>query len=275
MKTLSLKRKVTKSLLLVPLLVLSLSTGITNAEPISSKDLAEQSVNNYIKAVQEGDISKAANWVIDERFSTAEEQLNQYKEALISNPFSEVNLKSITPNPDDSYTALVELTRKDSGELNTVSYPVIYKDNSWKLVINGQETMSKKVEKLTRHQNSVVISPLAATELGSYSEFLLKVGKSAYSNKFDMTENIVGVTGWQQIAGSVSDTTVRYSIVKKGLFSDDAYGQTFYTGWNYWNGAAFYITITTSSRTYSGVHLKATNEDIGNSIAIRGHIYGN
>ncbi len=198
MRTLSLKGKVKKSLLLVPLLTISLFTGITNAESISSKELAEQSVNNYIKAVQEGDIAKAVNWVVDERFSTTEEQLSQYKEALISNPFSDVNLKSLTPNSDGSYTALVELTRKDGGEKNTVSYPVIYKDNSWKLVINGQETMSKKVEKLIQYQNSAVVSPLASTHLGSYSASLLKVGKSTYSDKFDMTENAVGVTGWQQ-----------------------------------------------------------------------------
>ncbi|WP_190932562.1 hypothetical protein [Paenibacillus polymyxa] len=62
--------------------------------------------------------------------------------------------------------------------------------------------------------------------------------------------------------------------MSKGIWSDDAYGQIFQTSLNYWNGAAFYNTIY-AGQTRSGVYLKVTNEELGNTVGVRGHIYGN
>ncbi|TKH45839.1 hypothetical protein C1I60_05140 [Paenibacillus terrae] len=90
-----------------------------------------------------------------------------------------------------------------------------------------------------------------------------------------MTEAFIGITGWQLIPGSKTKVPVRYSVVNKGFFSDDVYGQIFQTESSDWNGAAFYNTIYTSGQTYSGVYLKITNEDLGNTVRVRGHIYGN
>ncbi|PPQ46865.1 hypothetical protein C5G87_19640 [Paenibacillus peoriae] len=266
---------------MIPLLAMSVFPGLTGAESVSNEELAKQAIKNYVEAGKSGDGLKASKWVIDTRFNSEEEQMKVYNESLKDNPFSDVNIKNVASASDDTYAATVELTRKDDGSINTVTYPIIKKNDSWKVLIDGQqETKSKKVEKLIQSQsventnNTSSVKPLS-TELTSYGDELVKSGKSIYSNsQFNMTESSVGITGWQQVPGSVSKCAVRYIIVSKGIWSDDAYGQIFQTSFNYWNGAAFYNTIY-AGQTRSGVYLKVTDEELGNTVRVRGHIYGN
>ncbi|MGG1641190.1 hypothetical protein ACIFQM_07830 [Paenibacillus sp. NRS-1782] len=264
---------------MIPLLAMSVFPGLTGAESASNEELAKQSIKNYVEAAISGDASEAAKWVVDTRFNSEQEQLKEYKESVSNNPFSDVSIKNVVSASDDNYTATVELTRKDDGSINTVTYPIIKKGDSWKVLVGGQETKSKKVEKLIQSQSeensTSSVKPLS-TELTSYGSDTqwVSAGASIYSGQFNMTEDRVGITGWQQISGSMSKCAVRYSIVKKSIFGDDAYGQVFQTGFNTWNGAAFYNTIYTGTQ-YSGVHVRATNEELGNSVKLRGHVYGN
>ncbi|MGW9528143.1 hypothetical protein ACWHAM_10390 [Paenibacillus terrae] len=279
MKFLSFNGKIKKTMLLIPLLAMSVFPGLTGAESISNEELAKQSIRNYVEAAISGDASEAAKWVVDTRFNSEQEQLKEYKESVSNNPFSDVSIKNVVSASDDTYTATVELTRKDDGSINTVTYPIIKKGDSWKVLVGGQETKSKKVEKLIQSQSeensTSSVKPLSIelTSYGSDTQWV-SAGASIYSGQFNMTEDRVGITGWQQIPGSTSKCAVRYSIVKKGIFGDDAYGQVFQTGFNYWNGAAFYNTIYTGNQ-YSGVYVRATNEELGNSVKLRGHVYGN
>ncbi|MET3211098.1 UNVERIFIED_CONTAM: type II secretory pathway pseudopilin PulG [Paenibacillus sp. PvR008] len=284
MKILSCNGKIKKTMLLIPLLAMSVFPGLTGAESASNEELAKQSIKNYVEAAQSGDVSEAAKWVVDTRFNSEEEQLKEYKESLSSTPFSDVSIKNVVSASDatysdPTYTATVELTRKDDGSINTVTYPIIKKGDSWKVLLGGQETKSKKVEKLIQSQSeensTSSVKPLSIelTSYGSGTQWVSS-GASIYSGQFNMTEDRVGIAGWQQIPGGTSKCAVRYSIVKKGIFGDDAYGQVFQTGFNYWNGAAFYNTIYTGNQ-YSGVHVRATNEELGNTVKLRGHVYGN
>ncbi|MBE9917414.1 DUF4878 domain-containing protein [Paenibacillus donghaensis] len=276
MKLFSFKGKIKKAVLCVPLLVMSAFPGITGAEGITDAELAKESVSNFIEAAQSGNISDAVKWVVDTRFESTEEQVEQYKDSISSNPFSNASIKSIVPASENSFTASVDLTRKDTGEINNVLYPVIKQGDTWKVLINGQETMNNRVKKFIQLQEDKSAAlPLASTHLGSYGDSLVKAGKSEYSNQFNMTEDRIGITGWQQIPGSLTKVDVRYSVVKKGIFSDDVYGQSFHNGMNYWDGEAFYTTVYTAGQTYSNVYLKVTNEDLGNTVRVKGHIYGN
>jgi hypothetical protein len=270
-------QKIKKTMLLVPLLVMSAFPGIVGAEGLSTEELAKQSVSNYLEAAQSGNASEAVKWVIDTRFNSTEEQLQQYKESVNSNPFSDVSLKSITPASNNTFSALVELTRKDDGEINEVSYPVIEQGDSWKVIIDGQETMSKKVDNSIKSKMSESkmseshISPLAV-ELASYGPDYIGPGKKTYSNEFNMTSNIVGITGWQQILGSISKSDASYSIVTKNFYGDDVHGRTFVNVFTNWNGSAFYDTVTTDQQR-NNVYLKVINEMFSKThIQVRGHV---
>ncbi|MDN4090965.1 hypothetical protein [Paenibacillus polymyxa] len=279
MKFLSFNGKIKKTMLLIPLLAMSVFPSITSAESVSNEELAKQSIKNYVEAATSGDASEATKWVIDTRFDNEQEQLKGYKESLKDNPFSDASIKEVVSASDATYKATVELTRKDDGSINTVTYPIIKKGDSWKVLINGQqETRSKKVEKLIQSQsqlkkNESAIKP-SAVELTSYGDDLVKSGDHIYSNqKFNMTTSSVGIQGWQQIMGSVSEMSVKYSVVDRGVFSDDEFGRTIHHGFNYWNGASFYETVNTGGQRV-GVYLKITDLD-SNTVRVRGHVYGN
>ncbi|OAB42306.1 hypothetical protein [Paenibacillus glacialis] len=277
MNTMSLvTQKIKKTMLLVPLLVMSAFPGIVGAEGLSTEEIAKQSVSNYLEAAQSGNASEAVKWVIDTRFNSTEEQLQQYKESV--NPFSDVSLKSITPATNNTFLALVELTRKDDGEINEVSYPVIEQGDSWKVVIDGQETMSKKVDKLIKSKMSESkmseshISPLA-DHLGSFQDYI-GPGKKTYSNNFNMTADRVGITIWQEKTNYTKKVVVRYNIVNRNTFGDETLGQKIIDEYVPGDGSALYDTVYTG-RTYNNVSLKAINEELVDWIQVRGHIYGN
>ncbi|QDA30258.1 DUF4878 domain-containing protein [Paenibacillus polymyxa] len=280
MKFLSFNGKIKKTLLLVPLLAMSVFPGLTGAEGVSNQELAKQAIKNFVEAGKSGDGLEASKWVIDNRFNNKEEQVKVYNESAKDSPFSDVNITDVASASDDTYKATVELTRKDDGSINTVTYPIIKKDDSWKVLIDGQqETTSKKVEKLLRSQeeNSTSLVKPMSTEIAKYGvggKEWVDAGDHTYSDQFNMSTDRVGITGWQQIPGSTSKCSVRYSVVSKGIWSDEPYGQAFHTGFNYWNGDAFYEYVYTG-RAHSGVVLKVTNEEIGNSVKVRGHVYEN
>ncbi|WP_019914211.1 hypothetical protein [Paenibacillus sp. HW567] len=270
--------KMKRALVVVPLVFLSAFPGLSNAESTTSLELAKQSVSNYIGAVQSGNVTEAIKWVVDTRFSSEQEQIEQYKESLTTDPFANATIESVVPNfSDSSFIANLELTRKENGEINKISLPVVERDGTWKLFLNGQETRSTAAQKLFNTQNNKrLIAPLASTFLGSYEDSTVSQGNSIYSNKFDMTETVLGITGWQQVPGLTSDSTMRYSVVYKGFLSDDTIGEIFHTGFNNWNGNAFYETISVASaHAPQGVYLKVSNPSVSHWVRVRGHIYGN
>lgn len=270
-----------KTLIVVPLVFLSAFPGFTNAESISQLELARQSVSNYIDAVYSGDITEAVKWVVDTRFDSQEEQIEQYNNALTSDPFSNASIVNVVPDSDNSFIVNLDLTRKETGEINNISLPIIEHEGTWKLYLNGQETMSDAVRtrnlSITQNENNdSLVVPLDATYLGSYEDQMVSTGGSAYSNQFDMTALSLGITGWLQVPGVTSQTTIRFNVVYKGFFSDDEIGEAFHTGFNYWNGEAFYKTISVgAAHPPKGVNLKITNVSAVHWVRIKGHIYGN
>ncbi|MBT2290115.1 hypothetical protein J7E73_13360 [Paenibacillus albidus] len=217
--------KMKKTLVVVPLVLLSAFPGLTNAESTSPLELAKESVSNYVDAVHSGDVTEAVKWVVDTRFSSEQDQLKQYKESLTTDPFSNASIESIVPESDSTFIATLDLTRKENGETTKISLPVIEHDGTWKLFLNGQETMGAAAQKLSNtNNNKSIIAPLASTLLGSYGDSTVSQGSSIYSNQFNMTETTLGLTGWQQVPGVSSESTMRYSVVYKGFFSDDTIG---------------------------------------------------
>lgn len=279
-----MSKSVLRRLMLISLVLLIISPNIINADsPIDNEiELAKRSVISYIEATQSGDISEAIKWVIDTRFDTIDEQLNQYKESLTSDPFSTILIEDLVKETPSSYTVNLRLIRKDNGESNNLSLPVVNRNGQWKLLITGQETMSNAVRKqIQLERNSLqikesIISPAAAVNLGNYEENLAKSG-STYSGKFNMTGLIIGITGWQYNPGTTSSRIVMYQIVKKGLFSDDVLGETSQSGYYPTSSDAFYITLKLSNTFTppSGVYLKAKNPSDITGVFVKGYIYEN
>lgn len=263
--------------LVVPLLLIASFPNISNAEEINEESLAKQSVTNYIEAIQAGDINEAVNWVIDTRFDSKDDQLAQYQDASINDPFSNASIEKIEPSSDNSFIVTLNLTRKTNGELNKISLPVIESNGNWKLLIEGQETKDRNVKTEYFKQQKAVdeISPQASVNVGNYYEPFLDKGKSTYSGTFNMTSDLaVGITGWQENLMTPSSVTIRYSIVYKGVFSDDVLAETFVEGVYPQNSSAFYTTIYTGSQS-SGVSLKVTNPSSLSSRFVKGYIYVN
>lgn len=188
MEFLNFNSKTKKTMLLIPLLAMSVFPGLTGAESVSNEELAKQSIKNYVEAAKSGDALEAAKWVIDTRFKSEQEQLKEYKESLNDNPFSDVSIKNVVPASGDTYTATVELIRKDDGSINTLTYPIIKKGDSWKVLIDGrQEIKTKWLEKYLQSQsaenNTSSVKPLS-TELTSYGGDTVWVSAddSIYSN---------------------------------------------------------------------------------------------
>jgi hypothetical protein len=100
-----------KTMLLIPLFAISVFPGFAGAESVSNEELAKQSIKNYVEAAISGDASEAAKWVVDTRFNSEQEQLQEYKESASNNPFSDVSIKNVVSASDDTYTATVELKR--------------------------------------------------------------------------------------------------------------------------------------------------------------------
>ncbi|WP_268626239.1 hypothetical protein [Paenibacillus alvei] len=269
----------------VGLMLVTVFPNTSKAYSANAKELAERSVSNYIKAVQTGDIIEATKWVIDSRFKAIDEQIAEYQDSLSTNPFSKVYLESIVPNSDSSFTAILNLVRKDSNELNKISLPVVNDNGEWKLLIEGTETMSNavreriQIEKKLDGMNEAIISPLVSVNLGNYEEWLKKAD-STYSGKFDMVGSSIGVSGWQYQPGFSDDRTVVYQIVDKGFFSDDVKGEKTLTGYysdEHPSSNSFYITIkiTDAASAPKGVYLKAKNASSISGVFVKGYIYKN
>lgn len=266
-------------------MLVAIFPSITKAYSTDGKELAKQSVNNYIKAIQNRNVDEASKWVIDTRFNSTAEQISEYKELLSTNPFSKVYLERINANSDYSFTATLNLVRKDNNEVNKVSLPVINKDGKWKLLIEGQETMSSAVkgeiqlDKKLSGLSDDTITPMAAVHVGSYNDWLAKSG-STYSGSFDMIGKIIGVSGWQYQPAFTDARTVIYQIVKKGFFSDDVKGETTLTGYytdESASGSSFYLTVsvTDGSSSLQGVSVKAKNASSISGVFVKGFIYEN
>ncbi|AIQ60089.1 hypothetical protein [Paenibacillus borealis] len=197
---------------------------------------------------------------------------------MTTDPFSTASIESVVAESESKFIATLDLTRKENGETTKISLPIIEKDGTWKLFLNGQETMSTAAQKISdlQNKNKSIIAPLASTLLGSYDDTIVGTGNSFYSNQFNMTQTSLGITGWQQVPGVSVDSTMRYSVVYKGFFSDDTIGEIFHTGFNGWNGAAFYETISVGAlNAPQGVYLKISNPSAAHAVRVRGHIYGN
>ncbi|AIQ17209.1 hypothetical protein H70357_11470 [Paenibacillus sp. FSL H7-0357] len=279
MKKMSLFGKVTKTLIVIPLIVISAFSATTNASQISDQDLAKQSVSNYFNAIQDGDISEAVKWVIDTRFNSPEEQATQYQELLITDPFSNPTIESINSNSDGSYTATIELTRKDDGSLNEITLPIVQKDGSWKLLIEGTEIRDKNVitTYLNENKSESTITPMASVNIGNYEDWLSKSDET-YSNGFNMHSSSIGVTVWQYNPGSTDPVYVTYLIVIKGYLADLVLGETIHGPvYRPTTGSADYIVINNSKtgNAQNGVNLKIINPSAASGVYVKGYIYEN
>ncbi|WP_379143083.1 hypothetical protein [Paenibacillus sp. sgz500992] len=279
MKKMSLFGKVTKTLIVIPLIVISAFSATTNASQISDQDLAKQSVSNYFNAIQDGDISEAVKWVIDTRFSSPEEQATEYQEFLTSDPFSVRTIESINSNSDGTFTATIELTRKEDGSLNEITLPIVQKDGSWKLLIEGTETRNENVitTYLNGNKSESTIMPMASVNIGNYGGVWLNGAGSTLSNKFDMHSLNIGVTVWQD-PGFSEEVIVTYQIVKNGWISYDVLGETIH-GPTYkpTTGSADYIVVhnANSGKAENGVYLKVINPSYTQGVFVKGYIYEN
>ncbi|CAH0121066.1 hypothetical protein PAE9249_03592 [Paenibacillus sp. CECT 9249] len=283
--------RIKTTFIIIPLMFLSVFPAAVNANSVNKEEMAKQSVNNYINAIQMGDVTEAVNWVIDTRFESINEQIEQYQEAISTDPFSNASLESIVSNSDSSFTVTLKLIRKENNEVNRVLLPVIKKEGEWKLLLDGQETMSdlvrKKIESerfshrnTSQIMNDGMISPQASVYLGSYDEWLSKGGKT-YSDKFDMTDLKIGISGYQYKPGFQDSVTAVYQVVKKGLFSDDVLGESIKTGYYpelpEYAKESFYqvLTLSNTNKPPSGVYLKVKNPSDNSGVAVKGWIYEN
>lgn len=273
-----------RKMLLMTLVIMTIFPVTINANSLNNSELelAKQAVNNYIEATQKGDVYEAIKWVSDSRFDSIDDQISQYKESINTDPFSNVSIEKIVKDSNSSFTVNLKMIRKENGEVNNVSLPVVNINGTWKLLIDGQETMSNAVrvkiqeERNIQEINKDLISPFAAVNLGNYEASLAKSG-STYSGKFDMTDIIVGITGWQYNPGTTTSRVVMYQIVNKGLFSDDVLGETSQSGYYPTTSDAFYITLKLSN-TFTppkGVYLKAKNPSDITGVFVKGYIYEN
>ncbi|MFB5268418.1 hypothetical protein ACE41H_16770 [Paenibacillus enshidis] len=254
-------------------LILTLPSIPVFAESDTNDEVqAKQAVVNYLQAIENQDTDELTKWVEDTRFSSLTEQEEQYENQFENDNFTDYTLNDFDEN-GDSYEATITMTRKATGEVHSLNLPVEKFGDQWKLVVNGQETMSENVKaRLQSNQNNEVgeispneIKPLAAAV--AYWSFsftrngVVLPNTSAYSDKFDMTGNSVTINGWQELPGSTRSVTLLYSIVEKGFLGDDVYGETTVAGRYPQNGTWYSTSIRNenSNTPPSDVSIKIYN----------------
>uniref|UniRef100_A9U7N8 Predicted protein n=1 Tax=Physcomitrium patens TaxID=3218 RepID=A9U7N8_PHYPA len=256
------------------MILLTAAPVVSNAAPLDNEKLAEQAVNSYVTAIQQGNIDEAIKWVIDTRFSSTEEQKKSYEEN--NDLFSKVTVEVVSDPENNSFAAKIDLTRRDDGTINEVSLPVIQQDGAWKVLLNGeQETKSSLVKtQYFSKEDSNVISPMASVLVGNY-EYYLSPGKATYTGSFNMVSLAVGISGWQHNPGSTKSVTGKYQVVSQGAFSDDVKGESFVTGYYPPSGSAFYTTIRIVSTTTppQGVKVKAIDPSSQDGLDVKGYVY--
>ncbi|WP_427051835.1 hypothetical protein [Paenibacillus sp. TC-CSREp1] len=264
--------------LLTTLLIMVAPTSVS-ASPIqqSELELAKQSVENYIQAISNKDSEELIKWVDDKRFSSTQEQKNQYEALFKGDDFSSYEILDLNKD-GDTYVVTLKLNRNNGNESNTLNLPVVKNDNIWKLVVDGKETISTKVKQGIQNEVINTKNNLANENKTTHNDIMPLSSSVAYwdfsftkndghpytvvnaysSSSFNMSGSSVTINGWQELLGSTTSINLKYQIVKKGFFSDDVYGETYVNGRYPKNGNWFSTSISTS-KAESGVHIKVHN----------------
>lgn len=107
---------------------------------IPESQAAQQSVINYIQAVEKQDANEIVKWVKDTRFDSLEQQKKEYKEMFRNDPFEKVKVTNIKEVDDNNMIVSIKMFRKGSGKPQVLDLPVVKEDGKWKLLITGVET---------------------------------------------------------------------------------------------------------------------------------------
>jgi dsRNA-specific ribonuclease len=112
---------------------------------MNEQTLAYDSVNNYLRAIYERkDVNEIVKWVKDTRFSSIEQQKKEYAEMLKTDPFESAKVIGTQLVNENTFNVIVQLKRKNSDEIETVTLPVIKENGAWKSLITGVETREGK-----------------------------------------------------------------------------------------------------------------------------------
>ena len=112
---------------------------------MNEQTLAYDSVNNYLRAIYERkDVNEIVKWVKDTRFSSIEQQKKEYAEMLETDPFESAKVIGTQLVNENTFNVIVQLKRKNSDEIETVTLPVIKENGAWKSLITGVETREGK-----------------------------------------------------------------------------------------------------------------------------------
>lgn len=269
-------------------LVLSVPSVTAFAETsTTSEDAAKQSVVSYLHAIDDQNADELIELVEDSRFSSLSDQKEQYENLFKDDIFSDYTLVDFENN-GDGYEATINMIRKETGEVNSLTVPVEKRGDEWKLIVDGQETMSQnvknKLQSISDSNNEVQeksseIAPLA-TSVAYWNFTFTKNGEvlgntSTYSDTFNMTGGSVTINSWQELPGSLTSVTLLYQIVKKGFLSDDVYGETTITGRYPKNGTWYSKSIRNveTNTPPSGVCIKVYNPSSTNGPSGAGNAY--
>ncbi|MFB0841227.1 hypothetical protein [Paenibacillus oleatilyticus] len=276
-------KKITSAILVTALGVTMLSGPAMAAEPVSDtagnannvltavqtqkyEEEAKQSVQNYIKAIERKDVEEMTKWVKDTRFQSFGEQKQEYQKMFDVNPFSEFKIVDVKTRDEKTANVAIELTRKDTKQIEKVELPIIKdNDSKWRLVLGDAETRDQNSITNGRVESQKIISP-ASSSVAYYEFFLYKKGEiilptKAYStSSFNMTGTSITINGWQQSTGSNTPVYVEYQIVVKGFFSDDVKGSFLLNGYfPKTNTDRWYSYTISTSSPVQGAHLKIVN----------------
>ncbi|KAF6636905.1 DUF4878 domain-containing protein [Paenibacillus polymyxa] len=263
------------ALLISSLLLVIAPLSVTAASVQSEEESAKQAVVNYIDAINNKDADELAKWVDDSRFTSPDEQKKQYKELFQNDEFSSYSIGDFKQDGKE-YDVTIDLTRKDSGEVNTVTLPVVKYGDQWKLVVVGEETKSEQVklqiqkdrgenDKIELDKNKIIKPQASAIANWDFSltknDGGLYTRTTAYSSSsFNMTGNSLTMNGWQELPGTTSGVSLVYQIVKKGFVNDDVYGEQILSGRYRENGSWYSFSLSKSGLApQTGLYIKISN----------------
>ncbi|WP_010493849.1 DUF4878 domain-containing protein [Paenibacillus elgii] len=257
------------------------SNGLTAVQTQKFEEEAEQSVKNYIKAIEKKDVEEMTKWVKDTRFQSIGEQKQEYQKMFDVDPFSDFKIVDTKTKDDKNVNVTIQLMRKDTKQIEKVELPIIKdNDSKWKLVLGDAETKAQNVTYTVRSGNEQAKNPIsteALTSIAYYEFFLHKApgdfiypAKTYSASSFDVIGNYVTIKGHQQESFH-SPVYVLYQVVVKGLFTDDVKGGLLLNGYfpktGTWYNYDFWVTPV------KGAHLKITNTSSETGSHGAGNVY--
>lgn len=130
-------------------LALAISMGLgyaqTNASASAEQEVSEV-VTQYLNALNDGDVTKAAQYVMDYRFRTQDELEDGYKELLKSDPITNAKVLAVSAQGRDRATVTIGFTSHNAGDLEQ-SLVVEKKDGDWKVMLEQTPMVKGKSDK--------------------------------------------------------------------------------------------------------------------------------